>query len=62
MKKNQMKKILLAVAMVVVVCFLSLIIVCLLVIIGKLMKGHRNLNRKKLIQLRGQERLLSEVN
>ena len=50
------------VAMVVVVCFLSLIIVCLLVIIGKLMKGHRNLNRKKLIQLRGQERLLSEVN
>lgn len=46
----------------VVVCFLSLIIVCLLVIIGKLMKGHRNLNRKKLIQLRGQERLLSEVN
>ena len=50
------------VAMVVVVCFLSLIIVCLLVIIGKLMKGRRNLNRKKLIQLRGQERLLSEVN
>ena len=49
------------VAMVAVVCFLSLIIVCLLVIIGKLMKGHRSLNRKKLIRPRGQERLLSEV-
>ena len=49
------------VAMVAAVCFLSLITVCLLVIIGKLMKDHRSLNRKQLIQLRGQERLLSEV-